>query len=41
MRARSGSTDNLQLTPNYTVVCIDHLTEGSDRLVDIYLARAR
>lgn len=29
---------NLQLTPNYTVVCIDHLTEGSDRLVDIYLA---
>ena len=29
---------NLQLTPNYTVVCVDHLTEGSDRLVDIYLA---
>ncbi len=29
---------NLQLTPNYTVICVDHLTEGSDRLVDIYLA---
>lgn len=29
---------NLQLTPNYTIVCIDHMTEGSDRLVDIYLA---
>lgn len=29
---------NLQLTPNYTTVFIDHLTEGSDRLVDIYLA---
>lgn len=29
---------NLQLTPAYTVVCIDHLTEGSERLVDIYLA---
>lgn len=28
----------LQLTPSYTVVCIDHLTEGSDRLLDIYLA---
>lgn len=29
---------NLQLTPNYAVFCVDHMTEGSDRLVDIYLA---
>lgn len=29
---------NLQLTPNYATFCVDHMTEGSDRLVDIYLA---
>ena len=29
---------NLQLTPNYTVVCVDDFGPGSERAVDIYLA---